>query len=181
MLSLLWYCFASFPTRYQAQPMLCLALCVVSRHFIQSLTKYFRDIDETKWFYNNSSEIHNMPCGVGKLSKRRKKNLSRTSRHYNYYKGTRKLRKDISEVHIPCILFKIHEKHYFLWLQQPSWRLWGEEKVEGAIFNIYLKKVRYHRPAKSISSVSMGCKISSDTETTLLVYWKRNHFVHVVW
>ncbi|KAI5704949.1 hypothetical protein M8J75_010345 [Diaphorina citri] len=37
---------------------------------------------------------------------------------------------------------------------QPTWRLWGEERVEGAIFNIYLKKVRYHRPAKSISSDS---------------------------
>uniref|UniRef100_A0A8D8LI68 Ral guanine nucleotide dissociation stimulator-like 1 n=1 Tax=Cacopsylla melanoneura TaxID=428564 RepID=A0A8D8LI68_9HEMI len=37
---------------------------------------------------------------------------------------------------------------------QPTWRLWGEEKVEGALFNIFLKKVRYHRPAKSISSDS---------------------------
>ncbi|XP_008476413.1 uncharacterized protein LOC103513367, partial [Diaphorina citri] len=38
------------------------------------------------------------------------------------------------------------------YFKQPTWRLWGEERVEGAIFNIYLKKVRYHRPAKSISS-----------------------------
>ncbi|KAJ9595941.1 hypothetical protein L9F63_012834, partial [Diploptera punctata] len=37
---------------------------------------------------------------------------------------------------------------------QPTWRLWGEEKVEGAIYTVYLKKVRYHRPTKSVSSDS---------------------------
>nr|CAD7425745.1 unnamed protein product [Timema monikensis] len=36
--------------------------------------------------------------------------------------------------------------------QQPTWRLWGEERVEGAVYTVYLKKVRYHRPTKSISS-----------------------------
>lgn len=48
--------------------------------------------------------------GLGNFLKEEKKNLSRTSRHY---KGTRKLRKDIIEVHIPCILFKFHEKTLF--------------------------------------------------------------------
>nr|CAD7451894.1 unnamed protein product [Timema tahoe] len=38
--------------------------------------------------------------------------------------------------------------------QQPTWRLWGEERVEGAVYTVYLKKVRYHRPTKSISSDS---------------------------
>ncbi|XP_076314128.1 ral guanine nucleotide dissociation stimulator-like [Tachypleus tridentatus] len=28
--------------------------------------------------------------------------------------------------------------------QQPSWRLWGEEKTDQAVYSIYLKKVRYH-------------------------------------
>ena len=38
-------------------------------------------------------------------------------------------------------------------LQQPTWRFWGEEKVEGgAIYTVYLKKVRYHTPSKSITS-----------------------------
>ncbi|XP_059475728.1 ral guanine nucleotide dissociation stimulator isoform X2 [Neocloeon triangulifer] len=33
----------------------------------------------------------------------------------------------------------------------PTWRLWGEERTPGAIFTVYLKKVRYHRPNKSVS------------------------------
>lgn len=37
---------------------------------------------------------------------------------------------------------------------QPTWRLWGEEKVDGAVYTVYLKKVRYHRPTKSVSSDS---------------------------
>ncbi|XP_026325565.1 ral guanine nucleotide dissociation stimulator isoform X3 [Hyposmocoma kahamanoa] len=37
---------------------------------------------------------------------------------------------------------------------QPTWRLWGEERVEGAIYTVYLKKVRYHRPTRSASSES---------------------------
>ncbi|XP_021924640.1 ral guanine nucleotide dissociation stimulator-like 1 isoform X3 [Zootermopsis nevadensis] len=37
---------------------------------------------------------------------------------------------------------------------QPTWRLWGEERVDGAIYTVYLKKVRYHRPTKSVSSDS---------------------------
>merc|ERR1719512_344691 len=36
--------------------------------------------------------------------------------------------------------------------EQPTWRLWGEEKVEGGIFSVYLKKVRYHTPSRSINS-----------------------------
>lgn len=38
--------------------------------------------------------------------------------------------------------------------QQPTWRLWGEEREKDAIFTVYLKKVRYHRPTPSASSVS---------------------------
>ncbi|EEC02235.1 conserved hypothetical protein, partial [Ixodes scapularis] len=34
--------------------------------------------------------------------------------------------------------------------QQPSWRLWGEEKNDGAVYTVYLKKVRYH-PSSSLS------------------------------
>lgn len=38
---------------------------------------------------------------------------------------------------------------------QPTWRLWGEERTEGAIYTVYLKKVRYHRPTRTIASVSI--------------------------
>lgn len=38
--------------------------------------------------------------------------------------------------------------------QQPTWRLWGEEREKDAIYTVYLKKVRYHRPTPSASSVS---------------------------
>ncbi|XP_050309313.1 ral guanine nucleotide dissociation stimulator-like 1 isoform X7 [Anthonomus grandis grandis] len=34
----------------------------------------------------------------------------------------------------------------------PTWRLWGEEKADGALYTVYLKKVRYHRPTRSLSS-----------------------------
>lgn len=47
----------------------------------------------------------------------------------------------------------------FVFFQQPTWRLWGEEKAEGAIYTVYLKKVRYHRPTKSIST-SQSVRIS---------------------
>ncbi|KAF2352765.1 Ras guanine-nucleotide exchange factors catalytic domain [Trinorchestia longiramus] len=33
----------------------------------------------------------------------------------------------------------------------PTWRLWGEERVDGAIYTVYLKKVRYHHPSRSIT------------------------------
>lgn len=36
----------------------------------------------------------------------------------------------------------------------PTWRLWGEERVDGAVYTVYLKKVRYHRPTRSASSES---------------------------
>ena len=39
-------------------------------------------------------------------------------------------------------------------MQQPTWRFWGEEKVDGGIYTVYLKKVRYHTPSKSITSES---------------------------
>ncbi|XP_026469790.1 ral guanine nucleotide dissociation stimulator-like 1 [Ctenocephalides felis] len=44
--------------------------------------------------------------------------------------------------------------------QQPTWRLWGEERVEGAIYTVYLKKVRYHRPTPSASSQDSEDEIS---------------------
>ncbi|XP_017780060.1 PREDICTED: ral guanine nucleotide dissociation stimulator-like 1 [Nicrophorus vespilloides] len=38
------------------------------------------------------------------------------------------------------------------YIKQPTWRLWGEEKADGALYTVYLKKVRYHRPTRSLSS-----------------------------
>ncbi len=32
--------------------------------------------------------------------------------------------------------------------------MWGEERIEGAVYTVYLKKVRYHSPSKSITNVS---------------------------
>lgn len=34
-------------------------------------------------------------------------------------------------------------------LQQSTWKLWGEEKTENAIYTVYLKKVRYHSVANT--------------------------------
>ena len=42
-----------------------------------------------------------------------------------------------------CIIFSL--------FQQPTWRLWGEEKVEGGIYTVYLKKVRYNTPSRSVN------------------------------
>ncbi|EGI62275.1 Ral guanine nucleotide dissociation stimulator-like 1 [Acromyrmex echinatior] len=38
------------------------------------------------------------------------------------------------------------------YVQQPTWRLWGEERGDGVIYTVYLKKVRYHRPTRSLSA-----------------------------
>ncbi|XP_050670284.1 ral guanine nucleotide dissociation stimulator-like 1 isoform X2 [Leptidea sinapis] len=40
------------------------------------------------------------------------------------------------------------------WYVKPTWRLWGEERVDGAVYTVYLKKVRYHRPTRCASSES---------------------------
>ena len=37
------------------------------------------------------------------------------------------------------------------YFQQPTWRLWGEEKVDGGIYTVYLKKVRYNTPSRSVN------------------------------
>lgn len=50
---------------------------------------------------------------------------------------------------------------FLVLFQQPTWRLWGEERVEGAIYTVYLKKVRYHRPTRSASSVSFILFVST--------------------
>ncbi|KAJ8670541.1 hypothetical protein QAD02_001800, partial [Eretmocerus hayati] len=42
----------------------------------------------------------------------------------------------------------------------PTWRLWGEEKGDGVIYTVYLKKVRYHRPTRSISTSDSDDEIS---------------------
>ncbi|XP_026817312.1 ral guanine nucleotide dissociation stimulator-like 1 isoform X3 [Rhopalosiphum maidis] len=34
--------------------------------------------------------------------------------------------------------------------RQPTWKLWGEEREEGAVYTIYLKKVRYQNPTKTL-------------------------------
>ncbi|XP_072936910.1 ral guanine nucleotide dissociation stimulator-like 1 isoform X2 [Epargyreus clarus] len=47
-----------------------------------------------------------------------------------------------------------HRKSQTRWYVKPTWRLWGEERVDGAIYTVYLKKVRYHRPTRSASSES---------------------------
>uniref|UniRef100_A0A182LXN5 Guanine-nucleotide releasing factor n=1 Tax=Anopheles culicifacies TaxID=139723 RepID=A0A182LXN5_9DIPT len=44
--------------------------------------------------------------------------------------------------------------------QQPTWRLWGEEREENAIYTVYLKKVRYHRPTPIASSQDSDDEIS---------------------
>ncbi|XP_014272461.1 ral guanine nucleotide dissociation stimulator-like 1 isoform X2 [Halyomorpha halys] len=43
---------------------------------------------------------------------------------------------------------------------QPIWKLWGEERIDGAIYTVYLKKVRYHRPTHSVQSEDNGERIS---------------------
>ncbi|XP_047472834.1 ral guanine nucleotide dissociation stimulator-like isoform X2 [Penaeus chinensis] len=44
--------------------------------------------------------------------------------------------------------------------EAPTWRLWGEEKTEDAIYTVYLKKVRYHHPSRSITQESDDDEIS---------------------
>ncbi|XP_049300037.1 ral guanine nucleotide dissociation stimulator-like 1 isoform X2 [Anopheles funestus] len=46
------------------------------------------------------------------------------------------------------------------WYVKPTWRLWGEEREENAIYTVYLKKVRYHRPTPSASSQDSDDEIS---------------------
>ncbi|XP_055600555.1 ral guanine nucleotide dissociation stimulator-like 1 isoform X2 [Uranotaenia lowii] len=46
------------------------------------------------------------------------------------------------------------------WYVKPTWRLWGEEREQDAIYTVYLKKVRYHRPTPSASSQDSDDEIS---------------------
>ncbi|XP_043475863.1 ral guanine nucleotide dissociation stimulator isoform X1 [Leptopilina heterotoma] len=46
------------------------------------------------------------------------------------------------------------------YVQQPTWRLWGEEKGDDVIYTVYLKKVRYHRPTRSLSASDSDDEIS---------------------
>ncbi|KAK4878936.1 hypothetical protein RN001_007082 [Aquatica leii] len=68
-----------------------------------------------------------------------------------------------------CVLgngAKVNKKPTAKWyVKQPTWRLWGEEKTDGALYTVYLKKVRYHRPTKSVSSSSYS---DSDDEISHL-------------
>ncbi|KAK0180368.1 hypothetical protein PV327_006015 [Microctonus hyperodae] len=43
---------------------------------------------------------------------------------------------------------------------RPTWRLWGEERCDGVIYTVYLKKVRYHRPTRSLSASDSDDEIS---------------------
>ncbi|XP_039281395.1 LOW QUALITY PROTEIN: ral guanine nucleotide dissociation stimulator-like 1 [Nilaparvata lugens] len=63
--------------------------------------------------------------------------------------------------HCPCTGAALQPNSMSTWyVKQPTWRLWGEERTDGAVFTVYLKKVRYHRPTKSISSVSINPAIT---------------------
>ena len=45
-----------------------------------------------------------------------------------------------------CLHYHDSNQYKFkLFCLQSTWRLWGEEKVEGAVFSVYLKKVTYLR------------------------------------
>ncbi|XP_032677984.1 ral guanine nucleotide dissociation stimulator isoform X2 [Odontomachus brunneus] len=44
--------------------------------------------------------------------------------------------------------------------EKPTWRLWGEERGDGVIYTVYLKKVRYHRPTRSLSASDSDDEIS---------------------
>ncbi|XP_011298080.1 ral guanine nucleotide dissociation stimulator isoform X1 [Fopius arisanus] len=46
------------------------------------------------------------------------------------------------------------------YVQQPTWRLWGEERCDGVVYTVYLKKVRYHRPTRSLSASDSDDEIS---------------------
>ncbi|XP_054736156.1 ral guanine nucleotide dissociation stimulator-like 1 isoform X1 [Anastrepha obliqua] len=46
----------------------------------------------------------------------------------------------------------LHAKNYCH--TKPTWRLWGEEHEKNAIFTVYLKKVRYHRPTPTANNDS---------------------------
>ncbi|XP_030372721.1 ral guanine nucleotide dissociation stimulator-like 1 [Scaptodrosophila lebanonensis] len=52
----------------------------------------------------------------------------------------------------------LHAKNYTY--TKPTWRLWGEETEKNAIFTVYLKKVRYHRPTPTASNQDSDDEIS---------------------
>ncbi|KAH8370023.1 hypothetical protein KR093_001897, partial [Drosophila rubida] len=60
----------------------------------------------------------------------------------------------------------LHAKNYTY--TKPTWRLWGEEHEKNAIFTVYLKKVRYHRPTPTASNVSNVEQRNKQLLTTLL-------------
>ncbi|CAG0880068.1 unnamed protein product [Darwinula stevensoni] len=65
--------------------------------------------------------------------------------------------------------------------QQPTWRLWGEDREEGAIYTVYLKKVRYHRPSKSVNSDSEDEISHLEWETVKVRLIKAGTLEKLVW
>ncbi|XP_047357872.1 ral guanine nucleotide dissociation stimulator isoform X1 [Vespa velutina] len=62
----------------------------------------------------------------------------------------------------PCFSNRLGIVHplFFSFFLQPTWRLWGEERGDGVIYTVYLKKVRYHRPTRSLSASDSDDEIS---------------------
>ena len=56
------------------------------------------------------------------------------------------------------LCLQVNDLSLYFYFQQPSWRYWGEERIPDAVYTVYLKKVRYHSPSKSVHSVSSTSK-----------------------
>lgn len=51
---------------------------------------------------------------------------------------------------IPLWIIIIHLNFVFVFLQEDSLQFFKEEKTDGAVYNLYLKKVRYHTAPEDV-------------------------------
>lgn len=128
---------------------------LVCKTVVKSVCGNYDDDSRPMLWLNYTSLRHSAPDLRSAGKKQRSSSANGKSQHrasvsttHNVFRGL------LYQCHCTGSPNDAHKPTTRWYVKQPTWRLWGEEKVDGAVYTVYLKKVRYHRPTKSVSSDS---------------------------